>query len=122
MKTQTKKTRNAFPKIMTKCGGYTACVRFEDEARGEQYFDTEWNIFNYSVPGQFSISCPVNYCGRLIPDNPAGNSLGLSLRVGDVVGLDITRWSMRGRSGRLARSITVRAFTIDESGTLTIDY
>jgi len=121
--TTTKTAKNIFPKIKTKGGGYTVGIRFMDEARGERYFDTEWSVTAWHEAGSFSIPCPVSYNGRMIWQDPAGNSIGRDIRVGDTLSLTITRWSMRGRSETLGRSITVKAVAVGDAGDyVTITY
>ena len=114
------KTKNIFPKIKTKSGGYTCHIRFMDEARGERYFDTEWSVCGYSTPGRFSLSCAVSYDGRMLPTEEAINTIGKALRKGEVIVVQVTRWSMRGRSE--SKSVAVKVIEISRDTAVAIAY
>lgn len=104
----TKRMKNLFPKITTKTGGYTARIRFMDEARGELYFDTEFGVLAYQTPGTFMLTIVTRHDGGFT-ETTAQETIGQHLRAGDQVTVLVQRWSMRGRAKQTAKTIHVHA-------------
>jgi|TARA_R110000824_G_scaffold89320_8_gene219092 hypothetical protein len=100
--------KNLFAKITTRGGGYTVRIRFNDEARGERYFDTEFGVHAYQTPGAFSLTNVVSWNGHNT-ETSAANTIGHDLRVGDLLTVSAQRWSMRGRAKVVSKLIRVTA-------------
>jgi len=115
--------KNLFPKITTKSGGYTTRVRFNDEARGERYFDTEYGVHAWQQPGSFVLTCVITHDGHHT-ECTAGSTIGKDLRVGDQITLMVQRWSMRGRAKQMGATIYVTGLetVVNADGFVLIRY
>ncbi len=108
-----------FPK--TKVGGYTARIRFNDEARGERFFDAEWSVGKIDK-GTFTLFHAVNFRGNNVYEAPAGQTIGQFFRKGDRISLSITKHTPRGRSHVPGRAIEILAVEINEDKTVRVVY
>ena len=80
-----------FPSL--KRGGYSCRITFRDEARGERYFDSEWSVIAIDA-NRFALNRSMGFKGSYGETKPAG-TIGKAIRVGDVVGIRVRRWTMR---------------------------
>ena len=119
--TKPKRIKNLFPKISR--GGFTVRLRFQDETRGEMYFDSEWDTHDRDVSGRFAITFPVDYRGNIIHDRPSINSIGRQIRVGDLIHVEPTKWTTRGRRPLAGRTVRITSVVLNqETGFTELSY
>ena len=118
MTTKTKKPAALFPKLPNGRGGFTLKVHFSDEARGERYFDTEWDIRGTVSPDMIHFHGMVDYRGfRAKNGLPPSMTIGKSFRVGDLLTVYVTKWNTRGRTELPARTIRVTSVYMNQTST-----
>ncbi len=93
-------------------GGFTARFRFNDEGRGERFFDSEFAVRGEA--GKLQIDAPVDYRGYISRDNSGAHNLGEALIPGTVLTITPSMHKQTGRP-RVQAPITVRIDKVEKN-------
>ena len=113
------RTKNIFPKM--KRGGYTCQIRFQDEARGERFFDSEWNLHMGFIQKD-SFILTYRMIGEYPKGEASGESIGKSIKAGDEIIIHPTKWTMRGRTDLPWVHVRVIGTSVDGNNFTYIKY
>lgn len=94
---------------------------FDDEARGEKYFDFSWGVSQNGTPGEFVLTWMLDGRGEF-SSRKAGDSIGREIKAVDVLAAHVTKHSPRGVRHVHSTTIKIERVELLENGFVRVFY